>query len=1229
MKNLKLYETSAEFQAYEISAGGDGITTKTIIPGVSYTKAQDITYFNPYLEAPLLHEVTVNYLNVYGDVLVPSDTKQFLYYSGVSSEQFIHPLKIDGYTAKEDIIPVSIPEDTSVDIIYGSPEDIQKPLTFIILSSGTLNWKCERSASTRTISYRINSGEWTEWTSTLNADDRIFVQVGDKVEFKGENAMYCDNAYTQNSGNTFSGSTALFNICGNIMSLMYGDDFADETTFKDTSTCGTTNVTVSAFGHLFRYCDVIDASSLILPATSLKTACYINMFYCCDKLVKGPELPAEKLAPACYRGMFWGCTNLKKAPKLKATKLTNAASCYYNMFTLCKSLKECPQLPADTLAPTCYCEMFRGCDSLTAGTKLIATTLSLAGGCYQGMFKDCINLVKAPELPATMLSGCCYSGMFQGCTSLLEAPDLPATVLPNYYCYGGMFSGCTSLVKPPKIMATACGTNGFSNMFQGCWNLTKAPDFITTSSSTKSYKYLFCDAKKLTYIKCLLETPTTARTQNWVSGVVSTTGLFVKKAGVTGWVIGVHGIPFGWSVVDDDSMGSDVSKIDVINGESGSTTIKLYNGTNIPWTATSDSSWLTLNEYTSDEELTELVVSYDENLNGTPRTGSITVTNGLSSFTITVADKSITNSTYLTFEILSAGTINWKTSKTGSTWSKTISYRLNNGSWSSITPTTSGVKINVVSGDVVEFRGSNSNYGVKYVSGNITLCASTFNGTTARFNVYGNIMSLINSTNYSTLTGFTNNYTFVGLFSACTGLMNAKYLILPATDLSSYCYAGMFAGCSSLTYAPAILPATNYLYDEGCYYDMFSGCTSMMSGPVFTMSQSVPMSACCQMFARCKNLTRSDATLSSTSTSGGCYYGMFYGCESLTVPPTINASTMRDYSCASMFKECTSLVEPPALTATTLYPYCYANMFEGCINLKTVPTLPGTTLGERCYYYMFCACKSITDASNLKISATTIPNGACMLMFSGCTNLTVPPELPGKNLGEYAYNQMFYGCENLTTAPNLPATALSQYCYQSMFMDCRRLVTPNPVIPAAIIPMSACSRMFWGCINLLTAPVLEATEVGGRSYGEMFYNCSRLKNVPQLPATTLSPMCYHSMFCGCASLTAAPELPALTLPEGAYYSMFSACYGLTTVQGIMAETMATSACCQSMFNSCLRLNYVKCLATDISGTDCTKNWLNRVPGSSDRIFVKHPNMSSWTTGVNGIPEGWTVQDATI
>ena len=137
----------------------------------------------------------------------------------------------------------------------------------------------------------------------------------------------------------------------------------------------------------------------------------------------------------------------------------------------------------------------------------------------------------------------------------------------------------------------------------------------------------------------------------------------------------------------------------------------------------------------------------------------------------------------------------------------------------------------------------------------------------------------------------------------------------------------------------------------------------------------------------------------------------------------------------------------------------------------------------------------------------------------------------------------------------------------------------------------------------------------------MFEGCSSLKTAPALPATTLADYCYYGMFNGCTSLTTAPALPAITLADSCYAYMFLGCTSLTKAPELPATTLKRM-CYQSMFNGCTSLNYIKCLATDISATDCTYYWVDGV--ASTGTFVKNPDMTSWPTGVSGIPDGWTV-----
>lgn len=156
------------------------------------------------------------------------------------------------------------------------------------------------------------------------------------------------------------------------------------------------------------------------------------------------------------------------------------------------------------------------------------------------------------------------------------------------------------------------------------------------------------------------------------------------------------------------------------------------------------------------------------------------------------------------------------------------------------------------------------------------------------------------------------------------------------------------------------------------------------------------------------------------------------------------------------------------------------------------------------------------------------------------------------------------------------------------------------------------------------------TSLEGKDYAfyKMFNKCSKMIDASNLilPATTLAKFCYSNMFYNCTSLTTAPELPALELADNCYQNMFLNCTSLTTAPELPAKTLANS-CYLGMFRTCTSLYKITMLATDISATDCLRTWVYGV--SSTGTFVKHPDMNSLPTGTSGIPEGWTVTDASV
>jgi hypothetical protein len=153
-----------------------------------------------------------------------------------------------------------------------------------------------------------------------------------------------------------------------------------------------------------------------------------------------------------------------------------------------------------------------------------------------------------------------------------------------------------------------------------------------------------------------------------------------------------------------------------------------------------------------------------------------------------------------------------------------------------------------------------------------------------------------------------------------------------------------------------------------------------------------------------------------------------------------------------------------------------------------------------------------------------------------------------------------------------------------------------------------------------TATELKAPSV----FHGLFWLASQLYSHPTeellLPATSLTPCCYQNMFVYCTNLTKAPDLPATTLANACYSDMFLYCTNLTKAPDLPATTLVDN-CYSNMFSGCTNLTSVKCLATNLSAPNCTTGWLDEV--ATIGTFTKAAGVS-WSTGFNGIPDGWTV-----
>lgn len=204
--------------------------------------------------------------------------------------------------------------------------------TFVAEEAGTFSYHSYWT----TLDYSLDNGQ--TWTTLQDETNTPTIQAEEKIMWRGT-----FNGADNEDGHCQFSSSGQFTVEGNVMSLIYGDNFSGQTdlTGKD-----------YVFNHMFGQCTgLTNAENLVLPATTMSSYCYRELFNECTSLTTAPELSATTLASNCYERMFGSCESLTTAPELPATTLTN--NCYYDMFNGCTSLNSIACLATDIQASNC------------------------------------------------------------------------------------------------------------------------------------------------------------------------------------------------------------------------------------------------------------------------------------------------------------------------------------------------------------------------------------------------------------------------------------------------------------------------------------------------------------------------------------------------------------------------------------------------------------------------------------------------------------------------------------------------------------------------------------------------------------------------------------------------------------------------------------------------------------------------------------------------------------
>ena len=163
------------------------------------------------------------------------------------------------------------------------------------------------------------NGNW----KTLPADTETeTINAGHTLSFRGNLTPTSSNGIGTFTVNKY------FNLKGNCMSLLFGDEGKVHFSLE-----GKNYVFIKLF---YNNTKLLDASKFVLPAITLSSNCYVNMFGNCSSLIAAPQLPTTTLAEGCYGRMFQNCISLTTAPDLLATTLIWKSYAY--MFNGCSKL---------------------------------------------------------------------------------------------------------------------------------------------------------------------------------------------------------------------------------------------------------------------------------------------------------------------------------------------------------------------------------------------------------------------------------------------------------------------------------------------------------------------------------------------------------------------------------------------------------------------------------------------------------------------------------------------------------------------------------------------------------------------------------------------------------------------------------------------------------------------------------------------------------------------------
>ena len=297
-------------------------------------------------------------------------------------------------------------------LVYEKATSIPDYLCFTALEAGQFTLTIPAAVTATYLSYVEWSKDGRTWTHTDNTSEAVTIDVqvasGEKVYWRGEGIKYGTYAQPSTTANSTFSSTANFDASGNIMSLLFGENFVGVTAFSSSSTF--------AFAGLFANNRKLKSiEELSMPATILANACYASTFNSCSSLTgMMRELPATALPQSCYYMMFRICSSITSTPSITINSTNGGYQMLY-IFERCTSLTDASNIIINAVGESSCASSFSGCSALTA-TPLLNVS-RLAKGCFNITFQNCSSLTYVKCLATDISATNCLNNWLSGVSS--------------------------------------------------------------------------------------------------------------------------------------------------------------------------------------------------------------------------------------------------------------------------------------------------------------------------------------------------------------------------------------------------------------------------------------------------------------------------------------------------------------------------------------------------------------------------------------------------------------------------------------------------------------------------------------------------------------------------------------------------------------------------------------------------------------------------------------------